>query len=617
MQIQFTFQVDPQLMPGIVRMEKMLKFSQGDGIRVIGKESSQTGVALCDGTAVITYSRKHLFFRQLGILVENAHKGAFIHNEDTWFECISAMIDASRCSVPTVDAVKKLLDYMAVMGYSMAMMYTEDTVELENRPYFGYMRGRYTVQELRAIDDYANDYGIEVIPCLECYGHMHRYLMWGEADKIRDTAGVLMAREEETFRFLDELIGTVSSCFRSRRIHIGMDEAWDMGRGKFLDKHGYVPPFQIFNEYMTRLIAITDRYGLTPMMWSDMYFRVNTNNNSYYDPDTEVPQETIDQIPESVELVFWHYGEQPSCDDYMLEKHEKLGRKIIYAGGLWGWIGHFPEHNYAKEACKISLDACRNHNVHEAMITIWTNDNAECDLFANLYGLSFFAEMCYEQGVTKEKLDSRFRFCTGGDADAFYNMSLYHNTFGPEDDYSPNFHDRFLGKPLFWQDIMEGLYDTYLVKKPMSGHYAACAAKMKDYAGGNWDYLYDFAYKVFDYMAVKTRIAEILLPAYQAGEKDVLRQIADVMLPQLKEKTVAVHKAHKQMWFASNKVLGWSNLDIRYGGMACRCDTAAEQINLYLEGKLDTLEELDQTRLHKPLSGFAHYAGMCTVNGTI
>jgi hypothetical protein len=29
-----------------------------------------------------------------------------------------------------------------------------------------------------------------------------------------------------------------------------MDEAWDMGRGKFMDLHGYVPPFEIFNEYM-------------------------------------------------------------------------------------------------------------------------------------------------------------------------------------------------------------------------------------------------------------------------------------------------------------------------------------------------------------------------------
>ena len=614
MKLALTFHVDPVLMEGISRLEKILPFTCGEGIQVTAKESDRTGVVLENGKAVITYKRKHLFFRQLGILVEKAAQGDFVHVEDTWYDCISAMIDASRCAVPTVATAQKLLDYMAVMGYSMAMLYTEDTVEVPTRPYLGYMRGRYTPEEMRAIDDYADVYGIEVIPCLECYGHMHKYLIWAEAAPIKDTDGVLLAREEETFRFLDELISTVSGCFRSRRIHIGMDEAWDMGRGKFLNKHGYVPPFEIFNEYMERLIGITDRYGLKPMMWSDMYFRVNTDNNSYYDADTVVPQETIDKIPEGVELVFWHYGEKPNCDDYMLAKHEQLGRKIIYAGGLWGWIGHFPEHNYALEACKISLDACRAHNVREAMITIWSNDNAECDLFANLYGMSFFAEMCFNPDVTDEQMDARFEACTGGSAEAFYTMSLYHNRFEPDEDYSPNFHNRFLGKPLFWQDIMEGLYDTHLFARPMSDHYSACAAMMLEHTGGPWNYLYDFAYKVFDYLAVKTLIAENLVPSYKEGDCSALREIAEEYLPLLKLKTKAVHEAHKKMWFASNKVIGWSNLDIRYGGIASRCDTAMELLEMYLDGKLDTLEELEQKRLHKPLSGFAAYSAMATPN---
>ena len=613
MTIKLSFCVDSSLEEGIERLEKILPFTRGDGIRVTAHEGDTTGVALSGNQAVITYRRKHLFFRQLGILIENAPKGDFVYTEDAWFDCVSAMIDSSRCAVPTVSTVKDLLDYMAVMGYGMAMLYTEDTVELKGRPYFGYMRGRYTADELRTIDDYAYVYGIEVIPCLECYGHMHKYLIWREAAPIKDTDGVLLAREEETFRFLEELISTVSSCFRSRRIHIGMDEAWDMGRGVFLDKHGYVPPFEIFNEYMERLIGITDRYGLKPMMWSDMYFRVNSNSNKYYSKDTVVPQETVERIPEGVELVFWHYGEAPNCDDYMLEKHEKLGRKIIYAGGLWGWIGHFPEHNYAMEACGISLEACRKHDVHEAMITIWSNDNAECDLFANLYGLSFFAEMCYDPNASAEKMQARFEACTGGNSEAFYTMSLYHNKFDLGETY-PNFHNRFLGKPLFWQDIMEGLYDSHLFERCMSDHYAACAAMMMDYRGGRWEYLYDFAYKVFDYLAVKTLIAENLVPSYQAGDRNRLLEISDELLPLLKLKTQAVHEAHKRMWFSSNKILGWSNLDIRYGGMASRCDTAIELINRYLSGELDVLEELEQPRLYKPLSGFAPYSSIATPN---
>ena len=86
-------------------------------------------------------------------------------------------------------------------------------IEMKNRPYFGYMRGKYTKEDIRAIDGYAYDYGIEVIPCIECYGHMAKYLIWDEAADIKDTSSVLLAREEKTFEFLDELIENVSSSY--------------------------------------------------------------------------------------------------------------------------------------------------------------------------------------------------------------------------------------------------------------------------------------------------------------------------------------------------------------------------------------------------------------------
>lgn len=611
--IKLTFQVDEALLPGIKRLKKILPFDEGEGIVVTAKESDQTGVVLKNGAAEIRYAKKYLFFRELGLLIERAKtETEFEIVEDDFFETVSIMIDTSRCAAPTVATICKQLDYLAVMGYNMAMLYTEDMVELKDYPYFGYMRGHYTADELKAIDDYAYEYGIEIIPCLECYGHMGKYLFWSEASPIRDTASVLLAREEKTFEFVEKLIATVTSCLRSKRIHIGMDEAWDMGRGKFMDIHGYVPPFDIFNEYMERLMEILNKYGLQPMMWSDMYFRINEPNNLYYEESINVPDEVAARIPENMELVFWHYGEKPWCDDYMLKKHNALGRKVIYAGGSWGWIGHFPEHNYTMETTRFSLNACRSNNVREAMLTIWTNDNAECDLFANLFDLSFFAELCYDQHASPEKLKARFEACTGGDYDAFYSMSFYHNKFEGEtyEDYST----RFLGKPLFWQDIMEGLYDTHLFERPMSGHYAASAQKMKQYHGGTWNYLYDFAYKVFDYLAVKTQIAEKLVPSYKAGDKDTLRNIAQTLLPLLKEKTIAVHEAHKALWFDSYKILGWSNLDIRYGGMASRCDTAKLLIERYLDGKDSVIEELEEPRLHKGLSGFVQYSAISSPN---
>ncbi len=615
--MKFNFNVPKEFISGIERLAPLLGYETGDGITVTAVKGERIGVSLSDGKATIYYKEKAHFFRGLGMLVESTKcKDKFEIFSDNHFKTVGTMIDTSRCGVPTLKTIKSLLDHMAAMGYTMAMLYTEDVLELDGRPYFGYMRGRYSMADIREIDEYAYEYGIEIIPCIECYSHMEKYLMWSEASKIKDTDRVLMAREPETFAFLDKLISSVSGALRTKRIHIGMDEAGGMGLGNFLDKHGYVPAFDIFTEYLTELTKITDKYGLTPMMWSDMYFNISckTVAHSYYEEETEIPDDVKAKIPKNMELVFWHYGEHPGCDNYMLKKHKALGRNTIFAGGNWGWIGHFPEHNYMMSTNRFSIDACRNNDVHEAMLTIWCNDNAECDPFANLFGLSYFAELCYNVDPNDEYIKGRFEALTGGDYGLFYKMSYYHSDFERSSEFE-KYNLRFLGKPLFWQDIMEGLYDSHLFKKKMSDHYENTAklynGKEKD---EKWGYLYEYAYRAFDYLAIKTKIAENLVPAYKRGDKETLKNIAEVLLPELKEKTIAVHKAHKAAWFRNNKIIGWQNLDIRYGGVKERCSTAIDLINAYLEGEIDSLEELDEERLYKGLSGFVHYSNISTVN---
>ena len=614
--MKLSFKVCDCFFEGIRRLSDVLGYEIAeDGLTVTAKEGDRVGVTLKDGRATIYHKNKVQFFRGIGVLLENARVGKdFEIFFDTQFDTVSGMIDASRCGVPRISSVKRLLDYVAIMGYNMMMLYTEDVVKLDGRPYFGYMRGVYTVEDIREIDDYAYEYGIEIIPCLECYAHMEKYLMWPEAGSIKDTDSVLLAREEKTFEFVEQLIATVTSALRSKRIHIGMDEAWDMGRGEFLNKHGYVPPFEIFNEFMERLIGITDKYGLRVMMWSDMYFRVCNDHNGYYDEDIVIPEEVSSKIPEGVELVFWHYGEHHHCDEYMLQKHKALNRHVIFAGGNWGWIGHFPEHNYMMSTSRFSINACRKHDIKEAMLTVWCNDNAECDSFANLFGLSYFAELCYSVAPTDEFIKSRFEACTGGDYDLFYKMSYYHNDFENSNDY-PSYANRFLGKPLFWQDILGGLYDSHLFKKPMSEHYrnsrdAFSGTENKD----RWGYLYAFAHKTFDYLATKTEIAEKLYPAYHSGDRVTLKDVAERLLPALAEKTADLHRLHRAIWFKNNNVVGWQNLDIRYGGVIFRCSTAATLISDYLNGITDKIEELEEPRLHKSLSGFIHYSGVATVN---
>ena len=130
----FNFSVPSDLLVGINRLSPVLGFELGDGITVFCEYGDKNGVVLKDGKATIFCTKKNLFFRELGVLVENIKKNdEFEIFEDSYFKTVGTMVDASRCAVPTVDSMKRLFDRLALMGYDLAMLYTEDTVKLEGR----------------------------------------------------------------------------------------------------------------------------------------------------------------------------------------------------------------------------------------------------------------------------------------------------------------------------------------------------------------------------------------------------------------------------------------------------------------------------------------------------
>jgi hypothetical protein len=103
------------------------------------------------------------------------------------FDDFGIMIDCSRNAVPSVLGLKRFFDVIAKMGYNVVMLYTEDTFEVENEPYFGYKRGRYSSAELRELD--RQGYDLILIRTLDEQGFgfsvMNRMLKSAGYDVVR------------------------------------------------------------------------------------------------------------------------------------------------------------------------------------------------------------------------------------------------------------------------------------------------------------------------------------------------------------------------------------------------------------------------------------------------
>ncbi len=92
------------------------------------------------------------------------------------FNHFGTMVDMSRNAVMNVTSLKQWIDITADLGYNTLMLYTEDTFEVDGNPYFGYMRGRYSKEELKEIDAYALKKGMELIPCTQMLCLLYRRL---------------------------------------------------------------------------------------------------------------------------------------------------------------------------------------------------------------------------------------------------------------------------------------------------------------------------------------------------------------------------------------------------------------------------------------------------------
>lgn len=154
------------------------------------------------------------------------------------FDRFGVMLDCSRNAVRSLPTLKKMVDLLQAMGYNTLMLYMEDTFEVMHQPYFGYLRGRYSIAELQEIDQYARERGMEVVPCIQTLAHINAITRWDCYYQMIDCEDILLIDDERTYRLIDDMMASLAEAFSGRLINVGMDEAYLFGLGKYREEHG-------------------------------------------------------------------------------------------------------------------------------------------------------------------------------------------------------------------------------------------------------------------------------------------------------------------------------------------------------------------------------------------
>ena len=509
------------------------------------------------------------------------------------FDSFGVMIDCSRNAVPSVAGLKRFFDVISKMGYNCAMLYTEDTYEVKGEPRFGYKRGRYSIEELKEIDRYAASVGIELIPCIQTLAHLNAIFRWGEYKKILDIDDILLMEDERTETLIENMFASLSEAISSRKIHIGMDEAHNVGRGKYLDKHGLGDRYEILLRHLNRVCEIAKKYGYEPMMWNDMFFRLANKGEYYVDAPLEFSKEITDKVPENCTMVYWdYYSNTATRYDAMMESTKKLSDKVWFAGGSWVWGGFAPHTRYSNVRNALAIPACIRHGVRNAFLTMWGDNGGECPYASALAGLMYAAALAQE--MDEETMKAKFKEITGEDYDAFLELDLPNYIFGEgvsvgTANYSKNrlYDDPFLAL----------LIDNGNSKNADGAIYADYAARLHAHAKNStteYAYLYESMASLCDVLSVKFDLGIRTRALYEAGDKEGLRALAEKDY----EETIALlegfYQAYRKQWYNFNKTYGFEVQDTRLGGLERRLKNCKEQLIAYANGEIATIEELNE-----------------------
>lgn len=509
---------------------------------------------------------------------------------DSSFRDLNYMFDCSRNAVPKAETVEETIRLLAVMGYDTLMLYTEDTFTVKSQPYFGYLRNPFTGEDIRLLDEYCKLFGIELVPCIQTLAHFNSIIRYPSMGYLFDFNDILMVGEESTYRFLEDLISTCAEYFSSRRIHIGMDEAYMLGRGKYMEKHGPRSRYDIMSEHLERVNAICKKYGFHAMIWSDMFFSL-TLSAQY---GGELPKEVIEKIPKDIDLYYWDYcSTEIEHFEEMMNKHRAFPNTIGFAGGATKWHGYTPDNRYSIASCEAAAKACFKTGIRDYIVTGWGDNGAECSPFAILPTMLACSRFNYGMFGQDEDYKKSFASLTGVPYDTFITVDLGNRVTEHDDVQEKNTANKYL----LFNDILLGTLDT-IIDEGQGALYAKHAEKIGSVIGGTgrWRYLFETQKALCEVLAIKAELGIKLRNAYKSGDKKALKA-AYGQLKLLPERIETFYAILRAQWEKENRPNGFDVQDIRIGALKQRVQVAIKKVGDYLNGKAESVPELAEKLL--------------------
>ena len=214
------------------------------------------------------------------------------------------MLDVSRCKVPTMASLYKFVDLLSKLKFNQLQLYMEHTFAFSAHERVWAEASPFTAQEVMQLEIYCRERFIELVPNLNSFGHLERWLELREYRHMAECPdgfesqwggrrpGGVLKPNQESLDFVASLYSEFLPNFSSRYFNIGCDETWELGQGWSKPLCEEKGKERVYMDFLLQLVKLAEKHGRTVMFWGDIILH---------------RPELIGELPKNIIAMDWGY----------------------------------------------------------------------------------------------------------------------------------------------------------------------------------------------------------------------------------------------------------------------------------------------------------------------
>lgn len=374
------------------------------------------------------------------------------------------MLDISRDKTPSIDTIKQIIRWMSMVKMNHFELYVEGfSLALPSFPKLPYDTP-ITVGEYQELEHYAKIYGIDMVPNINTFGHMTK---WLELDDYKHLAECPNGFERgniyypsstvdpinpKSFELVNTIVNDVLSYSNSSLFNINGDEPFELGLGMSHSECERLGKGKVYIDFISKVCDIVKNEGRTPLVWGDIIAK---------------HPEVLSEVPKDITVIDWGYDYRHNFD-YRASCLHQHNIPFLLAPGTSSWNSFAYRHKDMIATTNNAVDSCIKYGGLGVLMTDWGDYGHSQTFPFTLPGLIYAASETWTKTEDYQQVESWL------ETNVFHENPVLASVIRQIGSYS-ELESRYMSNGtmtfrswlfagLYEKDTLEQQYNTYLLE---------------------------------------------------------------------------------------------------------------------------------------------------------